>query len=115
MNVKVIYRSDPERELKDPLPEKDGIVFRLMTGDVVWPFLDPDGMFKPLRPMLLVIFRSVIPLPFFAWRRGNKKGYAGFKCFGVDSPEYKTWMPAGDVYEGSIALQPSFRMSMKPD
>src|SRR3990167_9447717 len=68
MKVDVFYRTDPERPLNDPLPEKPGIVFRLLTGDVCDPWFDPDGWFGPEKPLGLMRFRSRIPLPFFAWR-----------------------------------------------
>jgi hypothetical protein len=36
-------------------------------------------------------------------------GYIGFKVYGLDAENYKEWMPASDVYNGSLAMHPSFR------
>lgn len=109
MNIIQTWRSDWGRPIVDPLPESNGVIFRLIRGDVCWPFLDPDGMFAPKKPWILFKFRSWIPLPFFAWKWGNWMGYIGFKVYGVDSEHYLQWLPAGDVYPGSQAMMPSFR------
>jgi len=109
MKVEVAYRTDTQRPLTDPLPEANGVVFRLVKGDVCDPWLDPDGWFGPEKPLWLMRFWSPVPLPFFAWRVGSWPGYVGFKIYGVDSAAYRTMLPAEDVYEGSLAMHFSFR------
>jgi len=104
VRVKVFYRNDPERPLTDPLPEENGIVFRLVQGDVLDPFFDPDGWFKPKKPLWTMRFWSVLPLPFFAWHWGRWTGYIGFKVYGVDSEAYKSWLKPEEVYSGSQAM-----------
>lgn len=118
MKVICHYRTDPERGLTDPLPEKKySFVFRLYSGDVCDPsplhWLKGENWFKP--PFPSTVYRYFVKwpvLPFFAWRFGNKGGYLGFKLYGVDAPEYKQWT-AGirpeDVFEGSQALCLTFR------
>jgi hypothetical protein len=109
MRVEPFYRTDPDRSLVDPLPEKNGLVFRLLSGDVCDPWLDPDGWFKPRLPTFTVRFWSYLPLPFLAWRLGKWSGYIGFKVYGVDSEHYLGWLPDEDVYPGSQAMCLSFR------
>jgi len=66
-------------------------------GLAVWPFifLLPAPLFNP----------GV----FISWRFGRHGGYIGAKCYGVDSPAYKHWLPASEVYEGSQAIMFSIR------
>lgn len=109
MKINVVYRNDPERPLTDPLPEQDGIVFRLVSGDVCDPWFDPDGWFEPDKPMFTMKFNSIIPLPFLAWKLGRWSGYIGFKVYGVDSEHYLWWLSRRDVYVGSQAMCLSFR------
>lgn len=109
MKVEVIFRSDPLRPLTDPLPEANGIVFRLVRGDVLDPLFDPDGWFGVAKPLFVLRFRSKVPLPFLAWRLGRWTGYVGFKVYGVDSPSYVPWAGAAEVYEGSQAMHFSVR------
>jgi hypothetical protein len=109
VRVETFYRNDHDRELVDPLPEKDGWVFRLLYGDVCDPWLDPDGWFKPRLPFFTMRFWTPIPLPFFAWRAGKWTGYLGFKVYGVDSEHYLGWLKPEDVYKGSQAMCLSFR------
>ena len=109
MNIIQTWRSDWDRPITDPLPERDGVVFRLTRGDVCDPWFDPDGWFGPSKPFYTLRFRSWVPLPFFAWKWGRWMGYIGFKVYGVDSEHYRSWLPESDVYAGSQAMCLSFR------
>jgi len=119
--VKVIihYRSDPERGLTDPLPEKKwSFVFRLYSGDICDPskiaqLLYKESWFGPKFPSR--VWRAFCKwpvLPFIAWRCNKHGGYIGFKLYGMDSSQYKEW-PVGikpeDVFDGSQALCLTFR------
>ncbi len=114
MKVRALYRNDPERPLTDPLPELGGrrFVFRIYLGDYCDPFCDPDGWFGPKVPRISVrVNLPWLPLPFLAWRWGNtgRAAYIGFKLYGVDSDNYKGWLPASEVFEGSQAVHFSLR------
>lgn len=114
MQVTVISRNDPGRGLTDPIPDEvPGLVWvhRVYAGDVCDPML--GNWFAPPWPKVLLrwqakaahFFAWQVPLGFgYVWR-----GYAGFKLYGVDSPEYKNWLPSWDVYNGSQALCFSLR------
>lgn len=115
MEIKCWYRNDPERYLLDPVLEAGGrkFVFRLMSGDI----LDPIGgqWFGPNYPKRYIRFNCRLPiLPFIAWKWPfiQRAGYLGFKVYSADGneyPQYKEWMPAKDLGEGSKALCFSFR------
>lgn len=108
MKIKVLYRSDPERPLKDPLPEKSGFVFRLIRGNLCSPL---NGQwFGPKWPTIVLRANVWFPIPFLAWRLGNHGGYIGAKVYGVDREEYFNWMPVDDVYAGSEAFCISARL-----
>jgi len=114
MEVKCHYRNDPERSLKDPLPEPGGrkFIFRVYSGHINQPVALTAGWFSP--PFPKYVWRKYVSLPiclFFAWRYPftSRGGYAGLKLYGVDSPAYKLWMNPDDVYEGSNALHLSIR------
>lgn len=113
MNVDVVYRNDPERPLKDPVlePGVRRFVFRLIRGD----YCDPFGgqWFGPDFPVNVIRWRFkrlAVPFVAFKWPFLNRAFYAGAKVYGVDSPEYKAWLPARDVYDGSDA----FCLSLRP-
>jgi len=116
MKVVCHYRNDPERSLTDPLPEKNGFVFRLLSGDICSPMFREfrkEHWFVPTYPTWVWRAFCKLPiLPFIAWRIGNKGGYIGFKTYGVDSDAYKLWthgIKPEDVYDGSYALTLSCR------
>lgn len=114
MRVTVLRRNDPTRPLTDPISdEAPGVVFvcRLYAGDYCDPLF--GGWFAPPWPRVLLRWKVErapfvawqIPLGFgFVWR-----GYAGFKLYGVDSPAYRNWLPAQEVYDGSQAVCLSLR------
>lgn len=111
MKVEVLYRNDPERPLTDPVlePGARAFVLRVYRGD----FLDILGgaWFDPTRPPWRVLRAKLAFMPFIAWRwPGTKRGgYFGFKLYGVDSPNYRTFVHPSEVYEGSQACCFSFR------
>lgn len=134
MKVQVIYRNDPERELYDPLPEKPGVIFRVMKGDLVWGAF--GGWLKPPYKRLIVRWLDFpIPLPFFAWRTGWRvkpvswrlwrsdswdywTGYVGAKVAVFDRnlyPQYTRILPLCDLRAGSMAMQPSIRPGASPE
>lgn len=111
MKVEVLYRNDPERPLTDPLPELGGrrFVFRVYSGDfcdkIGGAWLDPNNL--PWK-----IFRATLSfMPFIAWRWPftERGGYCGFKLYGVDSDNYKKFIPVDEVYVGSQACHLSVR------
>jgi hypothetical protein len=107
MNVTCAFRTDPERDLTDPVLEIGGAVFvvRLYAGDICDPY--GGNWFSPPWPTRVWRWFSKYPiLPFVAWRWPNttRGGYLGFKLYGVDQEAYKNWLPAADVYPGSLAV-----------
>ncbi len=119
MNVEVIYRTDPERPLYDPLPEKNGVVFRLLRGHVVRPLF--GNWFHPPYPSFVLRFETRIWIPFFAWRLWGWTGYVGGKVFSADAHPaygylaYREWMAERDIGPGSMAICPSVRPFAKPE
>jgi hypothetical protein len=116
MKIICHYRNDAERGLLDPVLEKGGrrFVIRLWSGDVCDPVscCGSSDWFGPNYPRHVVRFFCKLPiLPFIAWKWPfmDRAGYIGFKPYGADSPAYKNWMPAEDVYDGSQALCFSIR------
>ena len=49
-------------------------------------------------------------VPFFSIAIGNYGLYAGFKTYGVDWPEYASWLDSKYIADGNKALAPSFSM-----
>lgn len=98
-----------QRRLTDSY-EKLGIWFELRGGDYCDPLFDPDGWFGPKLPKRVLRFFCSIPiLPWFSWNVFGKAGYAGFKGYGADSPNYEPWAGKKNVYPGSQALHFSVR------
>jgi len=84
-------------------------------GDVVRPFGGQGfGPVFPVNVLRLRCPRRI--LPFVTWGPGvvpfSNGGYLGFKAFGVDRAEYRAWLPGPEIFEGSVALCPSFRFSI---
>ena len=88
-----------------------GVTFALRWGDVCHP-LGQGDWFKPPYFSRVLRFWSYFPLPFISWNLWGWKGYLGAKVYGADSEEYKNWMNVNDVYDGSIAIQFSARLSI---
>lgn len=104
--------TSPEQPLTDPSRNKFGITFALRGGDVY----DKMGgkWFEPPYPRNT--FHVYVPwkiLPWISWNLWGWCGYVGFKCYGVDSPEYKNWIPEVEVFDGSLALCSSMRFRMR--
>lgn len=112
MKVICHFRTDPNRGLTDPLPEKKfSFVFRLYSGDICDPvdFIGTNWFTPPFPKRVWRTFCPYPILPFIAWRFNKRGGYFGFKLYGADSPAYLNWMKKEDVYEGSQALCLSVR------
>ena len=93
----------PDRYLKDPLLEKNGLWIEFRGGDVCDPVF--GNWFSPPWPKYVIRFFCKYPvLPWISWRIGKWVGYVGFKAYGADPKAYLNWMPAEDVYLGSDAL-----------
>lgn len=88
-------------------PKRAGLFFR--GGDVCTP-RNGRMLQGPPWPTKVWRFYCKLPvLPFLCVRLGRFGFYAGFKVYGVDAPEYKNWLPASDVYAGSLAMVLTFR------
>lgn len=112
-----------------PFPDDSprfGMKLRLLGGDVVIPrgpkTLRPgvDPAKKPdwfnAIPARVTHFRLPFPcLPYFAIGIGRWGMYIGAKTYGFDRHEYRDYpgISPTDVYDGSRALVPTFRMSRK--
>lgn len=104
--------------LTKPYPDNNGIIFRLLGGDILHPLGSDGNWFH--EPFFLRVFHWFCPLPilpFFSIKLGRFGMYVGFKTYGVDAPEYKLW-PAmigeglvHEVYDGSQAVMFSMRFS----
>ena len=113
MRARVLWRSDPERSILDPLLERNGFVLRLIYGSCCDPW---NGQwFGPKWPTIILRFYSLVPFPFISWRVGNWTGYLGAKVYGVHHEEYKNWLPAHEIYNGSTAFCFSARPFAKPE
>jgi hypothetical protein len=107
MRVNVTYTNAPAWPLTQPFPEKNGFLLRLVKGS--WCDMFFGNWFKEPWPWLVITKEVSVPIPYVAWRFGSVAGYIGAKVYGVDSPEYKHWLPEKHVYEGSQAFCLSFR------
>jgi hypothetical protein len=115
VNVIVTKNSHPDVPLTTLFPPRKGwkqIVFmrRWVAGD----WVDPQNgnWFKPPYPSEVI--RQWIPPErarlYFAWNIFGWCGYVGAKIYGVDSPEYKNWLPPHEVYNGSLAFCMTIRL-----
>lgn len=100
MNVEILRRNDPERPDTDPLPEANGLVWRVYRGDYCDPLF--GNWFAAPWPRVLVTLQLPF-MPFVAWKLGRWRGYVGFKLYGVDAEAYRAWLPDRHVYKGSRA------------
>jgi len=89
-----------------------GVTFALRWGDVLHPLGDGDWFRPPYFSRVLRFYCPLSMLPFVAWNLWGWRGYLGAKVYGADSPDYKNWMPAEDVYDGSQAIQFSGRLTI---
>jgi hypothetical protein len=110
MKVEIAWSSRPEQPLTAPIPERNGLLLRLVRGDYCDPILDPDGWFGAAPPKVLLRHRFRLPLPFLAWRLWRIAGYIGFKVYGLDgSDAYRKFLPAEECESGSYAMCFSIR------
>ena len=108
--LRVLSRGEPLPLQNHTFREKPGIDIAWRGGDVVRPW--GGQWFGPQWPSGQVRFRCPWRvLPFIRWNLFGRKGYAGFKAFGVDREEYVQYMGAALVSVGSVALCPSFRLA----
>lgn len=141
MKVEVIYRSDPERELYDPLPEKPGDVFRLLRGDVMWA-AGGNWLKEPYHTFVALWRDCKLWLPFYAWharfiflpKKDKQTGRWSWKrwtgCVGAkvvqlndprwapgtfQYPQYRELFRDEDLQPGSQVLQPCFRPGASPE
>ena len=106
MNVVATYNR-LSRPLTDPVLDDVGgnaLDVRVYSGDYCDPMF--GNWFAP--PWPRVVLRAKLRwMPFVSWRVEALGwawlGYVGFKLYGVDSPEYRNWLPDADVYDGSRA------------
>lgn len=108
--MKVMQLTTCDEGITNPKRSAFGITLALRGGDVLHP-LGKGDWFKP--PYFARVLRFWCPLPILPWISWNLwgwRGYAGAKVYGADSWDYLNWMPAGDVYQGSQALQFSVRL-----
>ncbi len=110
MNVTQITTCD--EGLTNPKRSTWGITLALRGGDVCHPLGD-GKWFEPPYFAKVLRFRCPVPLlPFITWNLWGWRGYIGAKVYGVDSPAYKNWLPAEDVYDGSYAVHFSARLGI---
>lgn len=102
--------TNPAQPATQPFPAGSGFFFELRGGDILHPLGQGDWFRPPYFERIYRAWCSWCILPYLAWRIGNHGGYIGFKAYGADSEAYRYWMPAGDVYAGSQALQISGRL-----
>lgn len=108
MKVTLIKSNRPDVPLTTDFPPTPGIMWRWLKGDVCDPqwWFNGGSAFKFPLPRFVIRFKLRIPLPYISWRTaGGRGGYLGMKVYGVDSPFYKNYIPAADVYPGSQALE----------
>jgi hypothetical protein len=101
--------TDKNHPVTDPFPSKNGFFLEFRGGDFCHP-LDNGDWFKP--PYFKHVWRFFLRwplLPFLSWKFGKHGGYIGAKAYGVDSPDYKNWLPEDEVYDGSEALMIGIR------
>lgn len=98
-----------DRPATDPLLEENGFWWELRSGDICHPIGEGKWFEPPYFASVWRAFCRLPILPFFSWKLGTWGGYAGFKIYGADADAYKWWMPAGDVYPGSLAMHISIR------
>jgi len=111
--MRVFQISTGDEPLTQPKRQTFGITFALRGGDVCHPLGTDGNWFTPPYFTRVLRFYCPIPiLPFVMWNLWGWRGYAGAKIYGVDSEAYKNWMPTEDVYNGSLALHFSARLSI---
>lgn len=99
MNVTTHWANRPEQPLTSPFPVKGGWFVAVRSGDLC----SPDDWEKPVHVRRArVLFR-----PFLSYRRGSFGFYVGWKAYGADNEDLKSFPSINphEVYVGSAALQ----------
>ena len=109
--MKAFQITTRDEGLTNPKRSVWGVTFALRWGDVLHP-LGAGDWFKPPYFSRILRFYSHFPIPFIAWNLWGWRGYLGAKVYGADSDAYLNWMPAEDVYPGSLAIQFSGRLKV---
>lgn len=89
-----------------------GCTLAIRWGDVCHP-LGTGDWFNPPYFSRVLRFYSHFPLPWVTWNLWGWRGYCGAKIYGADNEAYKQWMKPEDVYDGSLALHFSIRLTIK--
>ena len=110
--MKVWEHTTYSQSLTDPSRNEWGITFALRGGDVCDP-MNGNWFREPWPTFVIRFFAHIACLPWIAWNLWGWQGYIGFKCYGVDAPEYKNWIDANEVYDGSQAMCFSMRLRMR--
>lgn len=99
MNVRSLHWPS-DQPLTRPFPLRNGVLVALRSGDLY----SPDSWSQPKH-----YTRSTKPTwrPYLAVRWGKFGFYIGWKVFGVDGEQLKTFpgLNSEDVYQGSVAMQ----------
>lgn len=112
MNVICHYKND-DQPLTSAYPAKNGVLVRFCSGNVLDPYF--GNWFKEPYFKVIIRYFTTWRLPYFSFRLGRFGGYVGFQCYGVDSPQYLNFLPAKDVYDGSLALSLTIRLTTNVD
>jgi len=92
----------------------------VLTWAVIWSFgitalVGYSWWFLLLLIPAIIAF-LITPGLYFAWYWPNGwGGYIGWQIYGVDSEQYKNFLPAEDVYDGSQAMSFTARLTTKVD
>lgn len=106
MKISRGFTTNEDQPLTSPFPTCGWYYFALHGGDVAEPVGFGTNWFAPPYPKRVWRwFCKWNVLPFFSWVLLGKRGYMGFKAYGVDHEQYAEWLcDASEVYEGSLAL-----------
>ena len=110
--MKVFQITTRDEGLTNPKRSVWGVTFALRWGDVLHPLGQGDWFKSPYFSRILRFYCPLPILPFIAWNLWGWRGYLGAKVYGADSDAYLNWMPAEDVYPGSLAIQFSGRLKI---
>lgn len=109
MKVSRGFSTHPQHPITAPFLSSGGLMVEFRGGDFCHPLGAGDWFKPPYFEKVARFFVRFPVLPFISYRIGNRAGYFGAKAYGVDSPEYKNWLPAEDVFDGSQAIMFSIR------
>lgn len=86
----------------NPFPQERGWHFRWNAGPWLRPVLYPwrwfsdNPWFGANADNLWFVFRvsSIKSYPFLSYVGKKRRFYVGWKCYGLDHPEYNSWLPS---------------------